>query len=118
MQVSYGAVAHAVLIDNDDAAILIGELLKEAWLDDVIGVYHDVIVLVKVALVEVELACSVLTGNLEDGANSLELGVAGLDVLIEYIGAEDDGVLPCWVIFLCGLAEDVAKVLLELLLRQ
>ena len=118
MEGAYGTVADAVLIDEQDVALLVLKLLQQVVVQHIVGVHHHLIVFIGQALVGVELAFAAAVGNLEDGGDELERGVFLADVLAQDIAGQDDGVFPRGIVAAEEDAECVAEGILQVCLIQ
>ena len=113
-----GTVADAVLVDEQDVALLVLNLLQQVVVQHVVGVHHHLIVFIGQALVGIELAFAAAVGNLEDGGDNLERGVFLADVLAQDIAGQNDGVSACGVVAAEEDAERVAEGILQVCLIQ
>ena len=112
MQRTDGAVADAVLVDQQNVALLVLNLLQQVIVQYIIRVHHDLIILIGQAFVYIQLAFAAF-GNFENGGNDLQGGVFLADVLAQEVVCQDDGVLAGRIVTAEEDAERVTERILQ-----
>ena len=110
-----GAVADAILVYQQNVALLVLNLFQQVVVQHIIRVHHDLIVLIGQSLVYIQPALATTVGNFENGRNDLQGGVFLADVLTQEVVCQDDGVPACGVVAAEEDAERVAERILQVL---